>query len=109
MPHLVFKNVEKEVFVSKAEEFTKKATEVIGCPEDWITLTYVGDTLTFCECKEMTDSNMFVEVNWFDRPQEIKDNLSMLIHNTFKKDGRDIMIIYNTLTRENYYENGTRP
>ncbi len=106
MPHLVFKNVEKEVFVSKVQEFSKKATEIIGCPEDWITINHDGNMLTYVAGEEMTANNIFVEVSWFDRPKETKDKLAMLINDTFKKDNCDIMITFKILTKETYYENG---
>ncbi len=106
MPHLVIRNVKKEDFTSKVKDLSKKLTEIIGCPEDWITISYVENTLTYIAGEDMTDENVFVEVKWFERPQEMKDVVQKVINDTFAKEGRDIMIIFSTLTKENYYENG---
>ncbi len=106
MPHLVIRNVKKDDFTSKVKDLSKQLTEVIGCPEEWITISYVENTLTYIAGEDMTEKNVFVEVKWFERPQEKKDQVSKIINNTFAKEGRDIMIIYSILTKENYYENG---
>ncbi len=106
MPHLVFRNIEKDVFVDRVKEFSKKATAIIGCPEDWITLSYIDNSLTYVCGEDQTSNNIFVEVNWFERPKEIKDSLAKLINDSFKKDNSDIIIVFKILDKENYYENG---
>ncbi len=106
MPHLVIKNVKKDEFTTQVKDLSKKLTEIIGCPEDWITISYAGETLTYIAGEDMTDENVFVEVKWFDRPQEMKIVVQKIINDAFAKEGRDIMIIFETLTKENYFENG---
>ncbi len=106
MPHLVIRNVKKDDFTSKVKELSRKITEIVGCPEDWITISYVENTLTYVAGEDMTEENVFVEVKWFDRPQEMKIEVQKVINDTFAKDGRDIMIIFSILTKENYFENG---
>ncbi len=106
MPHLVIRNVKKDDFTTKVKDLSKQISEIISCPEEWITFSYVENTLTYIAGEDKTDENVFVEVKWFDRPQDKKDKVSKVIDDAFKQEGRDIMIIYSILTKENYYENG---
>lgn len=108
MPHLIIRNIEKDDFTSKVSKLSKDLTKIIGCPEDWITISYVENTLTFVEGVDRTLDNVFVEVKWFDRPDEVKLKVANLINDTFTKNERDIMITFATLTNDIYFENGKR-
>ncbi len=106
MPHLMIRNVKKDDFVGKVKELSKKLTEVIKCPEDWITISHVESTTTFVAGEDMTNENVFVEIKWFERPKEIQDKVAQICNETFKEDGRDVMINFVILTKDRYYENG---
>lgn len=106
MPHLEIKNVEKKELVSKIGKLSKELTEVIGCPEDWITISYLENNITFVEGSDKTFDNVFVEIKWFNRPNEIKHKVSEIIYNIFAKEGRDVMVNFVELIKEDYFENG---
>ncbi len=106
MPHLEIKNVKKEDFIAKVPALSKELTEIIGCPEDWITISYTEGTLTFVEGIDRTYDNVFVEIKWFARPDEMKQKVAQAIDKAFKADGRDIMVNFVTLTKDSYLENG---
>ncbi len=107
MPHLIIKNVRKDEFTSKVDKLSKELTDVIGCQEDWITISYVENTLTYVAGVDETLNNVFVDVRWFPRPEEIKARVAQIISDTFKCEGRDVMVIFEILIKENYFENGT--
>ncbi len=107
MPHLTIRKIKKEEFTSKVEKLSKELTETIGCPEDWITISYLENNLTFVAGKDETLNNVFVDVRWFPRPDEMKAKVAKLIDDTFKCEGRDVMVIFEILVKENYFENGT--
>lgn len=106
MPHLTIRNVEKKEITSSVKELSRKLTEIVGCPEDWITISYIENSYTYIAGEDMTNQNVFVEIKWFERPQDVKIKVQKLVNDTFAKDDRDIMIIFETLTKENYFENG---
>lgn len=106
MPHVTIRNVEKKEVIANVKELSKKLTEIIGCPEEWITISYIENTLTYIAGENLTDDNVFVEIKLFERPEEVKFEVQKVISDTFKKEGRDIMINYVILTKESYFENG---
>ncbi len=107
MPHLTIKNLKKEEFTSKVAKLSKELTDVIGCQEDWITISYVENTVTYVEGVDETLNNVFVDVKWFPRPEEMKSKVAQILSDTFKSEGRDVMVYFEILIKENYFENGT--
>ncbi len=107
MPHLTIKNIKKEEFINKVEKLSKELTETIGCPEDWITISLIENNVTYVAGKDETFNNIFVDVRWFPRPEEMKAKVAKIINDTFKFDGRDIIVIFEILVKESYFENGT--
>ncbi len=106
MPHLMIRNIKKDDFTAKVKDLSKKLTEVIGCPEDWITISYVENTLTYVAGEDKTNENVFIEIKWFERTKEMQDAVAKICDDTFKEEGRDIMINFVILTKDRYYEDG---
>lgn len=51
--------------------------------------------------------DVFVDVLWFDRGQEIQDNVAKDITEYMKKIGyKEITVIFHSLQKHSYYENG---
>ncbi len=107
MPHLIIRNLKKDEFTSKVEKLSKELTATIGCPEDWITINFIDNSITYVAGTDETINNIFVDVRWFPRADEMKANVAKIINDTFASEGRDVIVIFENLIKENYFENGT--
>ncbi len=97
---------------------TEKLAKAVGCPLDWI--TFIAETTE----KEVMFSNgevvrdtVFLQVEWFDRGQEMKDLVAKILTDVIMELSRcdraenegieTIDIFFVDMEKTNYYENGT--
>lgn len=105
MPHLNFKNIERNKVKQLCNDLTAQLAKVIECPEDWITFNHI-DSQTFVQGVE-NDEIVFVNVEWFPRTQEVQDKVASIIHNGATGTGaKEVVIIFHDLKKESYYEEG---
>lgn len=105
MPHLNFKNIERNKVKQLCKELTPQLAKEIDCPEDWITFSHM-ESQTFVQGED-NDDIVFVNVEWFPRTQEVQDKVASVLHNGVVETGsKEVVIIFNELKKEAYYEEG---
>ena len=105
MPHLNFKNIERNKVKQLCKELTPQLAKEIDCPEDWITFSHM-ESQTFVQGEE-NDDIVFVNVEWFPRTQEVQDKVASVLHNGVVETGaKEVVIIFHDLKKEAYYEEG---
>lgn len=108
MPRIIFKNIDQKTVQHLSQEIGEKLATIIKCPCDWITFEQI-ENHTFCMGKSIKDDVIYVEVSWFKREQKVQDALALEINSALQdiySDSKEITIIFNELSQENYYENG---
>lgn len=107
MPHIRIRGLEKSVVVAVGKELVNEMVEVMKCPKSVITLEYI-ETLYIDEGVENTGVLPMVEIAWFDKgaevKQEVADTITRLI-NSEKKVER-LAVYFTDMTKENYFANG---
>lgn len=79
--------------------------EIIGCPRDYFRIELVDSTLI--RDGDIVAGCPLVQVNWFDRGQEVQDKVALSITNTIQNAGYEqVEIFFIVLERDKYYENG---
>lgn len=108
MPHIIFTNGNYAEDSNKLKKLNEDLSIAIESPADWFTFTFLSsDTKTYQLGKNISDNTVFVEIKWFSRPQNLKEDVANIIGDFLKSfpiDSKEIIIIFSDLTRENYFE-----
>lgn len=95
--------VEQVQFISK--ELVHELQQVIGCPEEDLTLEWIPATTI--SNGHIVPGYPFVEVAWFDRGQEIQNRVAKSITRFIQKTGyENVDIMFTVFEKNRYYENG---
>lgn len=112
MPNLKVSNMNKEEVICLSERLSDALSSIFDCPSDWITYTMetAGESSVICCGKSLNDT-VFINVEWFDRGQEVKDRAAHAITEAVRKLPQGerfetITVIFTALGKESYYENG---
>ncbi len=107
MPHLRFRAVEPQTVQALSTPLTDALQPLMKSPREDFTFEYIYTT--FFQEGGVSQCYPFVEVLWFDRGQEIKDQSAEIITNQVRdvigKDV-DVAVIFTALNPEDYYDNG---
>lgn len=106
MPQFLIKGMKVEEVQKISTQMVDELEEIIGCPRDYFRIELVdsilirdGDIVAGCP---------LVQVNWFDRGQEVQDKVALSITNNIQDAGYEqVEIFFIVLERDKYYENGT--
>lgn len=105
MPHLKFRSVEEKHVQELSERMPEALGFALNCPEDYFTLEHVPTTFYFGG--KAVKANPMVEIEWFERGQELKDLTAQMVHEALLQLGyEESTIIFKTLDPLAYYENG---
>ncbi len=106
MPHIRMRAVKKEHVQDLSASLAKELAPAMKTAIDNFTFELV-QTQFFSSGQE-TVSYPFVEVLWFARSQEVQDECASIITRQIKKIGRyeDVVVVFQVLLQESYYENG---
>lgn len=105
MPHLDLKNIERNKVKQLCKDLTPQLAQEIDCPEDWITFSHI-ESQTFVQGVE-NDEIVLVNIQWFSRSQEVQDKVASIVHDEVIETGaKEVVIIFNDLKKESYYEEG---
>lgn len=108
MPHLTFNNCNFAKDENKLKNLNEELGNAVGSPCDWFTFTFLSEeNRTYQLGKDISKDIAFVEVKWFSRPQNLKENVSNIIAEflkSFDKNDREIVITFVELTKESYFE-----
>ncbi len=105
MPQLKIRGIEADKFKVISKDLVDELTRIVGCPRDYFTLECINTTSIFDG--EIVNTYPFIEVAWFDRGQEVRDNVAKTITRYVNELGIEDLDIAFTIFKENsYYENG---
>lgn len=104
MPMLKFRGITKREIVLASTELIDKLAKIIDCPRDYFTLELV-DSMYIMD-GEVVKQPSLIEIAWFDRGQEVQDEVAKLLTESFKKDRECLEIFFIKLETSSYYENG---
>lgn len=114
MPMLRFNGLDATKVQTLSKKLSQPLSEAIGCPTNWLYYTNISsdDSAIFCNGNEVTNE-VYVHVEWFDRGQEIKDQVAKIITEMIQDnsviscpDSMDVTVIFIELEKSSYYENG---
>ncbi len=106
MPHLRFRAVEPQTVQVLSAPLTDALQPLMKSPREDFTFEYIYTT--FYQEGEVTQAYPFVEVLWFDRGQEIKDQCAEIITQQVRGivgEDVDVAVIFIALNPADYYDN----
>lgn len=105
MPQIKIRGIAVEQVQSISKELVNELQQVIGCPEEDLTLEWIPAT-TIAN-GHIVAGYPFVEVAWFDRGQEIQNRVAKSITRFIQKTGHEnVDIMFTVFEKNRYYENG---
>ncbi len=105
MPMLKFNGVEAKKLCVISKELVDELESLLQCPRDYFTLEVVQRL--YIKDGEFVGVSPRVEVDWFERGQEIQDKAAKTITKHINSiDYPNVDVIFTALEKENYYENG---
>lgn len=106
MPHIRFRAVKNEYIQELSALLCKELAQEMGTSED--NFTFESIATQFFSQGAKTESYPFVEVLMFARPQSIQDRTAQIITDHLKRVGKyeDVIVVFQHLPKEMYYENG---
>ena len=88
-----------------SKQMIEELEMIVGCPKEYFTVE-VQET-SFVIDGDDIKKDPFVQVNWFDRGQEVQDKTAKAITEHICGAGYgNVEIFFTILERNNYYENG---
>lgn len=105
MPQIKIRGIKPEKICTISTPMIDQLEKIIGCPKEYFTIECISST--FIKDGKLDDGYPFVEVVWFDRGQDVQDNVAKIITNFVHNSGYQNVDIFFTVLQENlYYENG---
>lgn len=105
MPQIKIRGVQTETIVKLSKQLFEKLAVLTQSPKDDFTLEAIQST--FILDGEVAQGYPFVEIAWFDRGQEIQDQVAKIISQLFNESGYpSVDIMFTILEKSRYYENG---
>lgn len=107
MPFFRFHSIEPSKLANVSRELTDRIQQAIGCPRENIVLELIHSSVIEDGTIKTTQEWPFVEVDYFERPRDIQNEVAKILYECLKTAGysnSDIHFRY--LQPANYYENG---
>jgi hypothetical protein len=105
MPQLRLRGINKDKFINQSKAMIDEMEKLLGCPRSYFTIECM-DSVFIMDNNEVS-GYPFVEVYWFDRGQDIKDEAAKIITKYVRLSGyENIDVIFFNLSKNDYYENG---
>jgi len=105
MPQLIIKGIPLPVIKACSNGLVDDLSLIIGCPRDHFTLE-VPQTAYIFDGEESTGYPL-IQINWFDRSQEVQDKAALAITRHFQQVGIEFLELYFIALKQTcYYENG---
>jgi hypothetical protein len=106
MPQFLIKGMKVEDVQKISTQMVNELEEIIGCPRDYFRIEVVESTLI--RDGAIVAGCPMVQVNWFDRGQEVQDKVAVSITANIQNAGYEqVEIFFIVLERNKYYEDGT--
>lgn len=105
MPHIIIKGMKIEDVKTMSKQLLDELEIIISCPREYFTLE-VQET-NFIIDGDIVSKDPFIQINWFDRGQEVQDKTAASMTKIIQAAGyKHVEIFFMILERNNYYENG---
>jgi hypothetical protein len=105
MPQIIIKGMKKEDVQKMSKRMVDELYPIVQCPREYFTVEFVD--ATFIMDGDVVKSDPFIQINWFDRGQEVQDKVAAAItKNIYDAGYKHVDIFFTMLERNNYYENG---
>lgn len=105
MPHIIIKGMNIEDVKKVSKQMIDELEMIVDCPREYFTLEVVESH--FIIDGDLVKKDPFIQVNWFDRGQEVQDRTAASITKHLKNAGyQGVEMFFTILERKNYYENG---
>jgi hypothetical protein len=107
MPHIRIRSLNEAAVASLSQELPKTLAPLMKTPEDNFTVELIG-TRFFSQGK-VVEGDPMIEVQWFDRGQDTQDMCAAEITNLVRPHTKSefIAVVFTSLPKTAYYENGT--
>ncbi|QJD84421.1 DUF1904 family protein [Cohnella herbarum] len=107
MPHLLIRGVSPEQIRSISKPLVAELASHCQCPPDHILLECLHTTA--CYDGEIVPSYPFVEINWFERGQSVRDQAAECIDRHVRSLGiAEVEVAFRTYEANSYYANGIK-
>ncbi|WP_373232494.1 DUF1904 family protein [Cohnella sp.] len=105
MPHLIIRGVSSESIRKISKQLIFDIASLCQCPQDHIILECLH-TSAFYD-GEQVSSYPFIEVNWFDRGQEVQDQVASCMDRHIRSLGiAEAEVAFRIYEPDRYYTNG---
>jgi phenylpyruvate tautomerase PptA (4-oxalocrotonate tautomerase family) len=106
MPHIRIRGINPEQALKFSETFKAEAATIVNTSADNFTIELI-ETKFFHE-GTIDPGYPFIEVLWFERPQEVKDRFATHITERMRRvtNAKDVAVLFVPLQKEDYFENG---
>jgi hypothetical protein len=105
MPQLKLKGVEINDICKVSAGMVQEMQELLECPKSYFTLECVNST--YIMDGEIVKACPMVEIAWFDRGQEVQDNMAKIVTKYINLAGyENVDVVFSVLEEKKYYENG---
>lgn len=105
MPALKLKAIDSEKVLEISKDLIDELQKIIQCPRDYFSIEVV--TSSFIMDGKFVNGLPGVDVFWFDRGQETRDEVAKIITRYINSIGyENVDIIFTGLEKNKYYENG---
>lgn len=104
MPQIIIKGMDVNKLKEISRPLVDELQKIIGCPRDYFTIEAVVNPFILDETE--TEITPLVQVNWFDRGQEVQDEVAAAIYRNVKSAGYShVETFFVVLEEARYYEN----
>ncbi len=105
MPHIIIKGMDSNDVKKISKGMIDELESIVACPREYFTLE-VQDS-TFIVDGETIQKGPFIQINWFDRGQDVQDKVATAItKHIANADLGNVEMFFTILERNNYYEDG---
>ncbi|WP_413584736.1 DUF1904 domain-containing protein [Bdellovibrio sp. HCB274] len=107
MPHLRFRGINQDQVAKLSQTLPNNLAATMETTEDNFSIEHIHTD--FFSKGQKGGAYPFVEVLWFQRSQEIQDQSAKIITEQVKQycPNDDVAVIFVSLTKSAYYENGS--
>ncbi|MDP4160835.1 MAG: DUF1904 domain-containing protein [Bacillota bacterium] len=104
MPQIKIRGLETETVCKLSKQLIDELELITQSPRDFFTIEVIHST--FVMDGDVIKGYPFVEIAWFDRGQEIQDQVAQAVYRLINEAGySNVDIMFTILERTRYYEN----
>lgn len=105
MPHLLVRGIKAEEMAKISEPLAEELAAICECGTDNFTIECLHTTGVFGG--KVVDSFPFIEVAWFERGQQTRDQFAQAVtRHVLSLDIPEVEVAFKAYEKEGYYANG---